>query len=67
MPRIEESLDVLTGAHWFATMDLASSYNQVPVAEADRPKTAFFLLHLAYLSGTECRLVSATLPALSSV
>ena len=41
LPRIEESLDALTGARWFSTMDLASGYNQVPVAEADRPKTAF--------------------------
>lgn len=41
LPRIEESLDALTGARWFSTMDLASGYNQVPMAEADRPKTAF--------------------------
>lgn len=25
--RIEESLDALTGACWFSTMDLASGYN----------------------------------------
>ncbi|KAL2077879.1 hypothetical protein ACEWY4_027383 [Coilia grayii] len=31
LPRIEESLDALTGASWFSTLDLASSYNQVPV------------------------------------
>uniref|UniRef100_A0A1A8HG02 Gypsy retrotransposon integrase-like protein 1 n=1 Tax=Nothobranchius korthausae TaxID=1143690 RepID=A0A1A8HG02_9TELE len=41
LPRIEESLDALTGAGWFSTLDLASGYNQVSVAEADRPKTAF--------------------------
>lgn len=41
LPRIEESLDALTGARWFSTMDLASGYNQVPVTEEDRPKTAF--------------------------
>lgn len=41
LPRIEESLDALCGARWFSTMDLASGYNQVPVAEADRMKTAF--------------------------
>ena len=29
LPRIEESLDALTGARWFSTMDLASGYNQV--------------------------------------
>ena len=41
LPRIEESLDSLSGARWFSTIDLASGYNQVPVAEQDRPKTAF--------------------------
>lgn len=41
LPRIEETLDMLSGAHWFSTMDLASGYNQVPVTEADRAKTAF--------------------------
>lgn len=41
LPRIDESLDALTGARWFSTMDLASGYNQVPVVESDRSKTAF--------------------------
>lgn len=41
LPRIEESLDVLSGARWFSTLDLASGYNQVPVAEPDKKKTAF--------------------------
>ncbi|XP_059360625.1 uncharacterized protein LOC132098573 [Carassius carassius] len=41
LPRIEETLDSLAGAHWFSTLDLASGYNQVPVSESDRPKTAF--------------------------
>ena len=41
LPRIEESLDALTGAKWFSTLDLASGYNQVPVAEKDKEKTAF--------------------------
>ncbi|KAF7641863.1 hypothetical protein LDENG_00270030 [Lucifuga dentata] len=38
---IEESLDVLSEAKWFSTLDLASGYNQVPVTEQDKPKTAF--------------------------
>lgn len=41
LPRIEESLDSLAGACWFSAMDLASGYNQVPVEEKDRAKTAF--------------------------
>lgn len=41
LPRIEETLDALTGARWFSTLDLASGYNQVPVAERDKAKTAF--------------------------
>lgn len=41
LPRIEESLDALSGACWFSTLDLASGYNQVLVAEAERAKTAF--------------------------
>lgn len=41
LPRIEESLDALSGAQWFSTLDLASGYNQVAVAESDKPKTAF--------------------------
>ncbi|KAG1934719.1 hypothetical protein F2P79_019745, partial [Pimephales promelas] len=41
LPRIEESLDALSGARWFSTLDLASGYNQVPVSERDKSKTAF--------------------------
>lgn len=41
LPRIEESLDALGGAKWFSTLDLASGYNQVPLAEKDKAKTAF--------------------------
>lgn len=33
LPCIEESLDALSGAHWFSTLDLAAGYNQVPVTE----------------------------------
>lgn len=41
LPRIEESLDALSGDHWFCTLDLAAGYNQVPVTEGDNAKTAF--------------------------
>ena len=41
LPRIEETLDALSGAKCFSTLDLASGYNQVLVREQDREKTAF--------------------------
>lgn len=41
MPCIEPSIVTLPGACWFPIMDLASGYNQVPVTEADKMKTAF--------------------------
>lgn len=41
LPRIKESLSALSGAQWFSTLDLASGYNQVEVADKDRRKTAF--------------------------
>ncbi|XP_075141571.1 uncharacterized protein LOC142217277 [Leptodactylus fuscus] len=43
LPRIEESLTALQRAKYFSTLDLASGYWQVPVAEKDRQKTAFIL------------------------
>jgi hypothetical protein len=41
LPRIEETLARLEGAAFFSIMDLQSGYWQVPIKEADRPKTAF--------------------------
>lgn len=41
LPRIEETLDSLSGAQWFSTIDLSSGYHQIPVTASDRPKTAF--------------------------
>ena len=41
LPRIEESLDALSGSNWFSTLDLCSGYWQVQVDPKDRPKTAF--------------------------
>ena len=41
LPRIDESLDILGGAKYSFTIDLASAYNQVEGAPADRHKTAF--------------------------
>ena len=41
LPRIDDSLDQLSGAEWFSCLDLNSGYWQVEVEESDRPKTAF--------------------------
>ena len=41
LPRIDDCLDALGGAKWFITLDLASGYWQVEVAQEDRQKTAF--------------------------
>ena len=40
-PHIYETIETLSGAGWFSTLDLASRYWQVFVAPEDRPKTAF--------------------------
>ncbi|XP_003377634.1 conserved hypothetical protein [Trichinella spiralis] len=40
IPPIDDTLDALAGAKWFSTLDLASGYWQVEVAESR--ETAFF-------------------------
>ena len=41
LPRIDGTLDRLSGANYFTSLDAASGYWQVPVYEAHRSKTAF--------------------------
>ena len=41
LPRIDDSLDQLSGAKWFSCLDFNSGYWQVEVEECDRAKTAF--------------------------
>ena len=40
LPRIDDSLDQLSGAEWFSCLDLNSGYWQVEVEESDRPKNS---------------------------
>ena len=41
LPRIDEALDVLGGAKFFCSLDLAHGFHQIPVATEDIEKTAF--------------------------
>lgn len=41
LPRIDDTLDTLSGATWFSTLDLQSGYWQVEIDEKDKEKTAF--------------------------
>ena len=41
IPRIDESLDLVRGSSWFSSLDLRSSYWQVPLSPEARAKTAF--------------------------
>ena len=41
LPRIDSTLDVLSGAKWFSILDLKSGYWQVPLADEDKCKTTF--------------------------
>lgn len=41
LPRVDDTLDTLSGSKWFSTLDLISGYWQVEVEEKDREKTAF--------------------------
>lgn len=41
LPRIDDTLDTLSGNEWFSTLDLKSGYWQVELHPEDREKTAF--------------------------
>ena len=41
LPRVDDTLDTLSGSKWFSMLDLISGYWQVKVEEKDREKTAF--------------------------
>jgi hypothetical protein len=41
LPQIDDTLDTLSGAKWFSTLDLKSGYWQVDVHPDDKEKTEF--------------------------
>lgn len=41
LPRIDDTLDMLSGMKWFSTIDLKSGYWQVEIDPKDKEKTAF--------------------------
>ena len=44
LPRVDDTLDTLSGSKWFSTLDLISGYWQVEMDDKDREKTAFCTL-----------------------
>ena len=44
LPRINDSLDQLSGCKYFTTLDLKNGYWQKPMSEDDHERTAFSLL-----------------------
>lgn len=41
MPRLDQTIDELSGTKWFTVLDAKSAYWTVEVEPEDRPKTAF--------------------------
>jgi hypothetical protein len=55
LPRIDDSLEQLSGNKWFLTLDLCSGYWQVEMESEDRPKTAFATRRGLFFSFGLCR------------
>jgi transposase InsO family protein/dUTPase len=64
IPTIEELVDTLNGAQWFATLDLSSGYHQVEIEESDKEKTAFTAGPLGFWQYTRMPFGLTNAPAL---
>ena len=56
IPRIDDTLDTLSGAAWFSTLDMVSGYWQVEVGGKDRGKKPPFVPHAACMNLMFCHL-----------
>ena len=45
LPRIDDTLDALSGSLWFSTLDLASGYWQIKLSDRSKKKSAFVNPH----------------------
>ena len=45
LPRIDDTLDALSGSMWFSTLDLASGHWQIRMSEGSKKKSAFVTRH----------------------
>ena len=59
LPRIDESLDALSGAKYFTTLDMAAGFHQIAMNPIDQHKL-HSALHLVYLSINGCLWTYAT-------
>ena len=66
IPRVDDTLDTLSGSTGFSTIDLKSGYWQIEMAPADREKTAF-CTQKVYLNLMQCHLVFVMPQPLSNV
>ena len=78
IPRVNDCLDAMNGSVFFSTLDLTSSFNQVPMHPDDRDKTVFITRRGQYryrrmpmgganAPGTFCRLMSLVLKGLNYI
>lgn len=66
LPRIDDSIEALSGSKWWSCLDMKSGYWQLDIAEKDRQKLLFLFLEVSNGSGSVLHLGSVT-PQLRSL